>query len=288
MKVGLISNAGIAKDRLLHILSNRGVDIEYIGPPSGDIEFGRFDIIHLFPGYHLLNTTIRARLLKKKIVNQWIGTDVMSATKYPRRRITALITNKICNIQIAVSPFLTRELKRIGISSYVIPNVPEISYKTPVNSPKKNGVIVYIPEDRYHFHRGDTILNIASKFPSINFHIVANEGKKIRNMDNIHYHGFLSDDKMEELWSKVNVLLRIPYHDGLPLMILEALARGKYVVWTYPFHSCYRVKKSNDIINALNEIFNKIEPNLEGRSFVLNHYNPDLIAKKYKRVYNFV
>lgn len=289
MKVGLISNTGLAKNRLLDMLTNIGIDIQYIAPPYDNEKIDGFDIIHFFPGYHLLKTSIQARLRRKRIVNHWIGTDVMSATLFHRRRMAALLTDRLFDIQLVVSHTLARELKWIGIDAYVLPNVPDISDDTPLNYPfNKKGVLVYLPEDRLDFHRRSTIIRVAAKFPSVNFHIVANNEETRKRRENLFFYGWLDDKEMESIWSKVNVLLRIPQHDGLPLMILEALARGKYVIWNYPFDYCYNVKNIQDIEQALRDVLEKTKPNYEARRFILKNYCPEVVARRYKKIYDFV
>ncbi|MCK4233152.1 hypothetical protein KAX75_01885 [candidate division WOR-3 bacterium] len=286
MKVGLISNSGLAKDRFLSMLTNGGINIEYIPPPYVNDKVDGFDIIHLFPGYFLLKTSLQIRLKKKRIVNHWIGTDVTSAIKFHKRRLSALLTDKLFKVQLAVSPTLVKELKSIGISAKVLPNVPAIPKEVPINFPtKKRGVMIYLPEDRSDFHRGNIVMRLAALFPSINFHIVANNGDSFEKRENAFFHGWVSDKELEDVWSKVDVLLRIPKHDGLPLMILEALAREKYVIWNYPFEHCYRVKGMKDIVSSLKDALEKSKPNKEARIFVLKNYNPVIIAKEYKKIY---
>ena len=286
MKVGLISNTGRAKDRLLHMLKKGGIDIQYIPPPYVNDKVDGFDSIHLFPGYFLLKASLQIRLKRKRIVNHWIGTDVTSAIKFHKRRLSALLTDKLFKVQLAVSPTLVKELKSIGISAKVLPNVPDIPKEVPINFPTKNGgVMVYLPEDRSDFHRRNTILRIAALFPYVEFHIVANNGDGFKKRENIFFHGWLTDKELEDVWSRVNVLLRIPKHDGLPLMVLEALAREKYVIWNYPFEHCYRVKEMKDIVSSLKDALEKFKPNKEARIFVLKNYNPVIIAREYKKIY---
>jgi glycosyltransferase involved in cell wall biosynthesis len=284
--IGLISNTGKSKERLLDMLTNEGVDIRLISPPYEGDEIKECDIIHFFPGYHLLKESFSNRLRGKKMVNHWIGTDVASAVRFHKRRFSAVFTNKLFDIQLAVSSHLVKELKSIGVTARVMPNVPDISSDTPVEFPRsKKGVMVYLPENRVVFHRWRMIAQIAEEFPSVTFHIVAHSGNGLEKSKNIDFHGWLSDGEMEKVWSRVNALLRIPKHDGLPLMLLEGLARGKYVMWSYPFPNCYHVTTMKNLKNSLKEVLEKDEPNYSGREYVLRKYDPQIIAREYKKMY---
>jgi hypothetical protein len=56
---------------------------------------------------------------------------------------------------------------------------------------------------------------------------------------------------MEKVYKDASVLLRIVPHDGLPRMVLEALSRGRPVVYNHPFPNCTLARNVEESIVAI-------------------------------------
>ena len=193
-----------------------------------------------------------AYLLRKKIVVHWIGTDVLNFTKAEKKGI-----NRNC-INLVVSEQLQNELKEIDINSFVVPIFPPNFSCDVMTPPKKHSVLSYVPETREEFYGMTLLKKIAEHFSDIDFHIVANSGKNDnRKLHNMHYHGFLNADELKKMYKECSVLFRFPEHDGLPVMVLEALGYGRTVIYRYEFPYVYTPRSGdfNDVITVFEKVF---------------------------------
>ncbi|MCK4306728.1 hypothetical protein KAW50_00720 [candidate division WOR-3 bacterium] len=294
-RILVISQFQIPGRYLVNMLKRVGVEAELLLAqrvglnPKKIVEFTkklqRFEIVHFISGYQRIKLLIWTRLWGKKVVNHWIGTDVLSVTKNARSKLLTRITDLLIHIQFANSPHLVRELKEARILANYLPTIPPIHSQLSVAG--RQGVLVYIPWDRVDFHRGAEVLEFARVFQDVEFHVVGTRHSGfLPTYVNIHYHGWVSN--MDKVWEEVSVLLRFPRHDGLSSMVLEALARGKWVVWNYFMPHCSQIKRIEDIHQELKLALAKMEPNLKGRDFVLSEFRHDKIGKKYIKVYESI
>ncbi|MBR4123687.1 MAG: hypothetical protein IKT93_04650, partial [Clostridia bacterium] len=226
-----------------------------------------------------------AMFLKKKIIVHWIGTDVLTYTK--RYNETKKVINKNC-INLVVSDHLQEELKNIKIESVVVPIFPPDFFCETIPAPKKHSVLSYIPEFREDFYGISLVKKIAEHFKNIDFYIIANEGKNdTEKLPNMYYSGYLNATELKNLYAKCSVLFRFPEHDGLPVMMLEALGSGREVVYCYNFPYVHTPKSRdvNDIIETFNEIFNSPpKENSEAVDYVKMNYSMERQIEIYKEL----
>lgn len=226
-----------------------------------------------------------AQIFHKKIVVHWIGTDVMlireSFQKEPRK------INANC-INLAVTEQLCRELQEIGIDSSYVPIFPMQTLrceKMPV--PKQHAVLSYIPAEREDFYGMSIVRELSERFPNIPFYIVANDGRRDAvPPQNLHYLGFLPKDELYRLYEKVSVLLRIPVHDGLPVMMLEAQGLGRTVIhsFDYPFVHCPKGRTIEDIAACLKEVISE-PPTVDEASvdYIQSYYTYAMLKASYQK-----
>ncbi len=276
--VDMLDKAGIKAELL--IASRIGIAPKRIKKITELIK--KFDIIHLISGNQRIKLLVWLRLLGKKTINHWIGTDVLKLLENTNSCLLARITDKLIDIQFAKLPKLVAELKTARIKADYLPTVPQINHQLSVTY--KQGVLIYIPWDRVDFHRGSELLELAKMFPDINFHIIDNEGKGLPSLPNVYYHGWVNN--MDEVWKNISILVRFPKHDALSFMVLEALARGKRVIWNQHLPHCSYIREIEDIPQELKKLLAKKMPNIEGRKFILSEFDPKKIGEKYVKIYN--
>ena len=228
------------------------------------------DIIYFGYGCTYMNGYLKiAKLLHKKIICHWIGTDVISAKK------NKLITKKLqkyITLNLVGSSFLKEELAELGIKAEEVPILPT-KMKTDFSAvPEEHKVITYLPEGREEFYGIKYIEEAAKKFDKIEFNIVGNS-KDSLNMKNVKFLGKLDKNAMDELYDKSTILMRLPEHDGLSLMLLEALIKGKEVIYCYEFPFTKKAKNIDEMLNVMEEIVKKKPKlNTEGHNYVIEHY----------------
>jgi hypothetical protein len=181
-----------------------------------------------------------ARLMRKrKLVMLWSGTDVSYAKK---DRITKRIEHWVAEkTHWAVSPWLAEEVRSLGLQCEYV----QVSFVQPIQDPsplpKKFSVLVYLPSlDKADLYGWDQILEIARTSPNIEFVVVGvKQGETLRTPLNVKVHGWTAD--LTPFLKRSTVLWRPVRHDGLSFMVLEALAHGRHVLYSYPLSGCVQV-----------------------------------------------
>lgn len=252
-------------------------------------EILRADIIYQVFGEDIRKSkylTLSA-LLKKKIVLHWIGTDVLLATE-DYRKSRKIINTDFLHIDLACAKHLQDELAQIGIQSEYVPIFPpDISFK-PLPLPDKHAVLSYIPEKRAEFYGMRELHYLAKKFPHIDFHIVANSGQHDSELlPNVFYHGLLRLDELKELYKRCTILFRYSKHDGLPVMLIEALGLGRQVIFSFKFP--YAHTPCSDKLEDLEELFGHLvslppEENRKGSEYVNSQFTPNALIERYKEL----
>lgn len=249
------------------------------------IKLIRADAVYSVGGFDVeTNAFYRlANKLHKKVIIHWIGTDVLIQTNAFQS------TGKIINsdvINLAVSKQLQEELKDIGIDSLYIPIVPaNIPYPPAPPMPSEHAVMVYLPTGREKFYGWKQVKLLAGKNPQIPFYIVANNGVKEPVSDNIIFMGMLAHEDLTALYKKISILLRIPEHDGLPVMVLEAQGMGRKVIHNMKFPFVITPENRSD--TALMETFQRIvaEPpalDMDAKRYIDKTFSQNCIAMLYK------
>lgn len=246
------------------------------------------DEVYLVSGKDL-NSAKLLRLavaLKKRFVIHWIGTDVIQATeRYQKDHI--ILNAQYPHIDLAVAEHLQEELENIGIHAAYVPIVSfDMDYQVQP-APEEHMVLSYMPETREQFYGIEILKELAKRHPEVPFCIVANDGKNdSHKLPNIHYLGRVDRQEMAELYGKCSVLFRYPEHDGMPVMVLEAMGFGRQVIHRYPFP--FVITPENDSIEAIDAALQEIlavspKVNQDGSDYVKREFTKEKIIERYQR-----
>lgn len=217
-----------------------------------------------------------SRALGKRTVNHWVGTDVLLALHDERRRRMALGAARFISQHLAFAPWLAEELESIGITALVAP------FSTPIHfeqrsAPGQPGVLAYLPDARPEFYGAEVVREAAQQLPDVPFAIVAGTAERQPAIPNVTYLGWT--DNMRPLYERYPILLRVARHDGLPKMVLEALACGNQVIFEYEFAGCHLARNAGEAVAALRQILDAGCPiNTAGAEHVRRNYRVDDLA----------
>ncbi len=218
-------------------------------------------------------------------VYYWIGTDVLRTledqTKRPwwiRQYFFECAKNQ--NQHFAAAPWLARELSDAGISakSVLFPS-PLNCPVTPPDFPPDFSVLSYIPDKRYNFYGGKTLLQVARNLPEITFHVVAGEGAWAEDPPaNLQFHGWLSD--MTSMYMRTSVVVRLVPHDALGGTVREGLAFGRYVIYSFRLPHVMQVP-CDDVAALQKELMGlfdlhragELPPNVAGMEFAKKNFD---------------
>lgn len=223
------------------------------------------------------------KIFGKKVINHWIGSDVLVAKRGKTSKINQLFIDK----NLSCSSLIKEELNEMGIRSTLIPIIPSGLKYDIAKMPANHGVLVYLPEGKEEFYGLKYVELLANKFSNVLFYIVANTNSKLILLDNVIFMGKLGLVEMEKLYDKISILLRLPEHDGLSLMLIEALAKGKKVIYKYDFPHVYTIKNEEELVYIFKQIVEE-EPtiNYEANRFINENYNEEVIYEMIKREFS--
>lgn len=288
MKVLLIS-FDTQKEQLKNMLNSSDIQIVELNNNKGKVKklieairkVKKSNIIYIGYGCHKKNIYLYlAKIFNKKVISHWIGTDVLLAKE--NKNFNKVLKYIDCNL--TCSPVLKEELKEIGIDAIEIPIVPNWNNTNYSKLPNKHAILVYLPEKKEEFYGLEYVKYVAEKYPELKFYIVANNND-ILKLKNVEFLGRLSHEEMEKLYDKITILLRMPKHDGLSLMLMEALIKGKEIVYSYNFPYTRYATNKEEVKEEINKIIQKKpEFNKLGHQYVLENYKINDIKEKLKRI----
>jgi len=271
------------------------IEVQELVFPKGKIDLlrlawklGRSDtrIVHSLWGYHHPMIYIVSRFLGKRVIVHWIGTDVLYATT--NRAITPTnllrrVAYKVVDLHLADFEPLASELKSIGINAQVMPLIPNMTL-SPEDAtwPSENAILVYLPKGREEFYGGSMVFRLAEELPNLRFLIVANSGKGLPQLSNIEFLGWVN---LSTVWKRVKVYLRLTKHDGQAKLVIEALARGKQVIWSYEYPFCHKARTIEEAKGALRNILDSNQPNTQAMDWAQRTFDPSKMAQAYRNIY---
>lgn len=222
---------------------------------------------------------ILLKIINKPVVLRWVGTDVTELSL-----IHAFIFSKLVNTHLAVSPWLVDELETKGIKAEWLFIPPVIKPDREYPLPQEFTVLSYFGERRNKFYGSDIVEKLAENMPDTHFIIVGEPEKKLC-LPNIKYYGFVTPEKMADLYTQSTVLVRLTRHEGLGLMVIEALSYGRHVIFSHIFPECFYAKTYDECFKLLNDLKSTKTLNIAGMKYVEDTYKMDFWVKKHIELY---
>lgn len=228
-----------------------------------------------------LNWVLR---FKKKLIMQWMGTDVMTALE--RFKLGSIKRKYIDYAKHLVdATWLKDELRESGISAQLIDFKYTFSGE-PLYKYEKNTVMSYVAQARQEFYGIEMILQAAAKFPNCDFLLYGMKDTKYDLPKNVKLMGWTTEAEFAKGLKSTSVFLRLPHHDGFSASVIEAMGFGCEVFWTFPGQNAIVAKNSKELIDKLATTFQAIEardfrPNLTSREYVLEKFNKEHVIKNY-------
>lgn len=226
------------------------------------------------------------------VIMNWVGTDVLKSIEafksgnYRKDYISKAI--HFCEVS-----WIKDELKQIGVEAEIVNFAAfDKKYDATISPNKQFTALTYIPEKRSQFYGMLSILKIAEKVPEIQFVIAGTTANDFQPLPaNVTALGWVSN--MNEVFDDAHVCIRFPEHDGLSTFILEGLARGKQVIYKYPFDYCQVAKDEQELFERLKELESQFKRgtwkiNDGGINFIQTHFNENVIIggliDKFKKI----
>jgi len=229
-----------------------------------------------------------ALALRKRVVQYWVGTDVLLATDAVRSGTAVGRYVERCR-HICEGPWTRDELARVGIRAEILPVAPmgSVAPKDEAErDPTELSVLGYVGS-RHDFYRLDWFVRLAGDFPGLRFRIAGTDAGGLEAPGNLEVVGW--NDDPSELYRDCAVFVRIPQHDGYSSSAREALAWGRHVIASYPYPHCRHVTDYGSMRDELGSLVAEFEAgrlhaNAAGRAFVLDEFGDEKVARGLRRV----
>lgn len=217
-----------------------------------------------------------ALIFNKKVFIEWVGTDVLIAREnYDMCNFNSKYIIKcqhLCEVD-----WIRNELRNIGINASIcdivtIDDNKEYN-KRDINCDKIT-VLIYIAKNREEFYGIDLILKLAELYPKINFRICGTDGNNYKQLNNVLFLGWV--ENMEDEYDNCDIYMRLVKHDGLAFSVIEALSKGKWVIYSYPFDYVKTYKDFNELKIVFDDLLEKCyegQLNTSAVNFILKKYN---------------
>jgi hypothetical protein len=214
------------------------------------------DLVYLVGGQierlsrpHLLRLALRT-----PFVMHWAGSDVLYARQARSSgRATSWLVRGVHHW--AGAPWLADELFQIGVRARWLPHSwvdpPAVLPPLPAPDDAPFTVLTYLPEGRADFYGGEAVRQLAAALPDVQVLVTGAPGLPW-SAPNVRCLGWV--DEMAPLYARTHVLVRLPRHDGLAFMVQEALAFGRYAVWSYPFPGVLHAAGAEQAIAAVRQL----------------------------------
>lgn len=215
----------------------------------------------------------------------WIGSDVSStlhdAQRTQRHRRLDSVVGRANNI--AGSERLASELATVGISAEHVPfpggfnQVPE----TVVELPSEFSVLTYVPDARFEFYGGPSILAAARAMPSVQFRVVGGLGRWASDSpSNVQFLGWRDD--MPDLLEKSSAVVRMVLHDSFGGTAGEALMYARHLIYSYelPFSTHVAYGDERGLVEAVSSLLRahnagSLSANRAGREWILSEFDQE-------------
>jgi glycosyltransferase involved in cell wall biosynthesis len=246
------------------------------------------DIVYQICGRATMGKFLRAAKLlrKRRLVVHWIGSDVLEA-QHAGGSEPWLARQAV---HWAETPWVADEVRALGMSceTMALPGARLAIAPTPL-APEFS-VLIYIPGTQLCTYYGDaqrvsdfyglgTMLEVARGLPQIRFDMVGVDAGSIGDKSaNIRVHGRVPD--MTRFYEQATVLWRPVAHDGLSFMVLEALAHGRHVIWSYGFPGCRQATTAGEARQHILELHGlhekgELQANVEGVGVIDESYRAE-------------
>jgi hypothetical protein len=215
--------------------------------------------------------------LNRPAIVLWVGSDVQQIASESR---DAFSSGGF--VHWACAPHLVSELAAVGISAKYVPIAAAKVPDSIAPMPSTFTVLAYLPEPRRSFYGQEDLWCAASALPDAQFFVVGPGIRDLQAPPNVEYLGEVGN--IEAYIDAASVLLRFPEHDGLSVMVVEALARARHVIWTYPFRAAIHAASRSDATTALMRLFERhlqraLTINEEGARYIAAEFAPEKIAR---------
>lgn len=258
-------------------LKEAGYNATLLEGDIAKVDWKQYDVLWNIGTFLSMNVDILYEIVKKKnpqikIVSHWVGTDLLQLHQFTANREKCLrcILQDI-DLHVTDNRNFQKEFYELTkLDAEYVPLIPEHPL-TLKPLPEKFAVACYAYHPRLEFYRFATVIDTATKFPDVDFYFFRLKGES--PIKNVHYLGWVKDEKKMEMLEKCSVALSIPQHGSLSVLVIELLQMGRRAITSEPYPYCLQAQNPEHIMKLLSELKDKVSPDEEASKFYQEEYS---------------
>jgi glycosyltransferase involved in cell wall biosynthesis len=244
-----------------------------------------YDVFHAVYPAHYFKWVPALKVAGKKVVFHWIGSDWYECRRRPALRALFGAVRRGVDLHIADAPWLVDDMAAAGVDAHLVPTISEKMTGALEPLPGLFKVMAYVPDRRRRFYGWPVVKLVAERFPDVEV-IAVGGGAEGNAPPNVRFTGLVDGDAMARLYREVSALVRPTAHDGLSQMVLEALLRGRQVVWSREFPFCVRATAPEEFVAAVGRLASSCPPNVDGSCYVAENYSAEAASRALAAAYD--
>lgn len=194
---------------------------------------------------------LAARLLRKPRVVHWVGSDIESLRENPHLR--TLLSSRSAT-HLAEVAWTAEQLRELGFEPRIAPLPPRLESAACLPLPEKFTIMLYVPRTRSDFYGRRAFERLMHRLKDQPVRYIVVGGGDIAAPASADVVNLGWRDNLRDVYQDVSLLVRYTPHDGLSLMVLEALSFGRHVLWTQQFPFVRTVNSYTDVEGAVREM----------------------------------
>lgn len=207
-------------------------------------------------------------------VVHWVGSDIL----YLQDRVLREEMQNPHIVHLAEVDWTQLELQNYGIVSHIAPLPPRLVPGAVTDLPREFTVLVYVPAARSAWYGTAAVEALMKQLADEPVRYVVAGGGALDapagvNVQNV---GWVED--LRAVYEASTVLIRFTPRDGLSLMVLEALALGRHVIWTQPFPYSNLAQTSQQLETTVRSLLQRhkdgtLTPQRDAAGMILREYS---------------
>jgi glycosyltransferase involved in cell wall biosynthesis len=224
---------------------------------------------------------LAARLLRKPRVIHWVGSDIAGLNEHPQLRALLCAPNVV---HLAEVGWTAEQLRTYGFEPRIAPLPPRHHDSRCVPLPERFTIMLYVPRTRSDFYGRRSFERLMQRLQGEPIRYIVVGGGHIDAPDTADVVNLGWRDSLYDVYEDVSLLIRYTPHDGLSLMVLEALSFGRHVLWTQQFPFVQTIASYSDMesqVRALLALHRKgeLRPQLSASQMVAEQFAPDACTR---------
>lgn len=278
--------------QLVAVLRGLGWRVDYVDPPGRRPSrwlnalkpVATADLLYLCTGQigRWSRPWLAKTVLNKRMVQHWVGSDVLYAREVAKQGQVSSALRDQC-VHWAIAPWIAEEAAEFNVRAKLVP-FPQLYLPEKVLPlPAEFAVLVYLSPVKPEIYGASETVRLARELPSVPFLVVGMDGLPDAP-PNMRFLGWVQD--MLPIYAQSSVLVRFSQHDGMPRMVLEALACGRHVVWSYYLPTVHAVRSYDELRAQVEELYaqhrrGKLASNEEGARYAWQEFSPQATLQRF-------